>query len=176
MNVVSAYISIGKTGKTHGVHGELKVFIEEAYLEDFARAKLLYLQISGKPIPFFIENMRTGMTPILHFEDVKNREEAQKLVGKAIMIPENEVLKEDEREWEVEGLHYSYLQGFTLYDKELGLIGVIEEVVEFPQQEMAVVNYEQRELFIPLNEQLIAKVEKEQKNIYLNLPEGLLEL
>ncbi|MEM1320435.1 MAG: ribosome maturation factor RimM [Bacteroidota bacterium] len=173
---MTAYITIGKTGKTHGVQGELKVHIEEEYLEDFARAEVLYLSINGKPIPYFVEGLRSAAIPLVRLDEVETKEAAQRLVGKDILLPEEQLLKEEEREWEVETLEFEFLSGYRLFEVERGEIGTIEEVVEFPQQEMAVVNYEGRELFIPLNEQLIEQIDEGKRTIHLRLPEGLLDL
>ena len=47
-------ILIGKTKKASGVKGELKVNIDEKYLEDFLQATVLFLTIQGKNVPFFV--------------------------------------------------------------------------------------------------------------------------
>ena len=67
-------------------------------------------------------------------------------------------------------------QGFLLVDKELGEIGVIEEVLELPQQEMAVVKKEGKEVMIPLNDTFVKGIDRTKKRIDVELPEGLLDL
>mgnify|MGYP003841375859 CR=1 FL=1 len=47
---------------------------------------------------------------------------------------------------------------FTLVDAEIGELGKIEDVIEFPQQEMAVISHNEKEVFIPLHESLIEKL------------------
>jgi 16S rRNA processing protein RimM len=61
-------------------------------------------------------------------------------------------------------------------DLELGELGRIIEVIEFPQQEMAVISHNKNEIFIPINENLIEKIDKEKQYIYMNLPEGILDI
>ena len=45
------YVNIGYTKKPFGITGELKVHIEEEYLEDFLQAKVFFLKMNGKPVP-----------------------------------------------------------------------------------------------------------------------------
>ncbi|MEM6699798.1 MAG: hypothetical protein AAF599_15455 [Bacteroidota bacterium] len=56
------------------------------------------------------------------------------------------------------------------------MIGVIEEVIEMPQQEMAVINYKDKEVLIPMNEDFILEILEEEKILKVELPEGLLDL
>jgi 16S rRNA processing protein RimM len=61
-------------------------------------------------------------------------------------------------------------------DKTTGPAGVITEVVEMPQQEMAFVLHHGREVLIPLNESLIISIDRENKTLLMDLPEGLLDM
>jgi 16S rRNA processing protein RimM len=45
-----------------------------------------------------------------------------------------------------------------------------------PQQEMAFVIHNGREVLIPLNESLIVSVDRENKTLLMDLPEGLLDM
>jgi len=75
-----------------------------------------------------------------------------------------------------ETLIYQKYVSFEISDKTLGEIGVIEEIIEYPQQEMAAVTYKDKEVLIPLNDQLIVKIDLDGKRIEMDLPEGLLAL
>ena len=52
---------IGRSGRPHGIRGELKLFIEDVYVDDFSRAKGLL--IGSPPVPYFIERMTWGGQP-----------------------------------------------------------------------------------------------------------------
>ena len=66
------YIQIGFTKKAYGVKGELKMKIEEQYVEDFFKCKILFISIGGKKVPFFIEDVRIGNAVIAKFEDINS--------------------------------------------------------------------------------------------------------
>lgn len=169
------YIQIGYTRKTHGIAGELKAVVEEPFEDLFLDADRVFLDIKGNKQPFFIKHIRGGGDLIVLFEDVANREDALLLQSRGIFLPENEVPAEalvepeDERE-------YGYILGYQMTDQTLGVIGTVDEVLVMPQQEMAVVTYQGREVLIPLNEHFVVAVDETARRVTVSLPEGLLAL
>ena len=172
-------VSIGYTKKAFGVKGELKMKIEDKYLEDFLKSEVVFLKLGGKTVPFFLDGVRVSNTLLAKFEDVDSPEDALPITSKEVFLREKDLIKEEERELivgENENLEFKIYEGFEIESKEFGLIGKIEEILEYPQQEMALVKYNKKEILIPMNEQLIEEVWKDEKRLIMNLPEGLLEL
>lgn len=168
--------SIGFTKKTHGIKGELKINIEDRYLEDFAQAEVLFLGLAGRKIPYFIEYINFENPFTVKFEDNNSKEAALELTGKEIFMRTKDLLLEEEKVLEIEGLFYEKYVDFQIQDATLGVIGKIEAIIEYPQQEMAAISIDGKEVLIPLNEQLITSIEETTKMILMDLPEGLLEL
>ncbi len=172
------YITIGRTRKAHGLSGELKVSIEERYLEDFMKNERIFLEVKGVKIPYFIASVRGGGEMILKLEEVDNRDTATLLQAREVMLREQDILPDHAREYEVEeeeGLEYEHLAGYTLIDETLGEVGVIDEVLEMPQQEMAFLKYKNREVLVPLNAQFILSVDEPNRRVHMDLPDGLLD-
>ncbi|MFK7771115.1 MAG: ribosome maturation factor RimM [Saprospiraceae bacterium] len=173
------YISIGFTKKEHRLKGELKVLVEDEYLEDLLKAPVIFLSIKGRHLPYFVEETRLENEFIIKLEDVDSKEAAHLLSSKEIFLQPANILKKEEKELEFESqsnLLFGYLVDFTLVDSELGELGKIIDVIEFPQQEMAVIIYNENEVFIPIHESLIEKIDEEKQYIYMNLPEGILDV
>lgn len=170
------YTLIGKTRKSYGIKGEMKLHINEEFLEDIFNLKVVFLKISGKQVPYFVESVRTGNALLIKFEDINSPEETNAITSKEIYARTDDLIPEEERMFEVEGLEFEKYLGYLIIDSEKGRVGAIKEVVEYPQQEMAVVEFEEREILIPLNKKLIASVNETKKELILNLPDGLLEL
>ena len=168
------YIQIGFTKKTHGVSGELKIAIDEVFEDLFLSAERVFIEVKGNKMPFFIENIRGGGELIVHFEDVTNKDQALLIQSKGVFLPSSEVPAS--LEIEDDSLEYSHLEGFSMIDKEAGVVGTIEEVLDMPQQEMALIVFKHREILIPLNDALILKIDKKQKTVHVELPDGLLDL
>lgn len=169
---METYISVGKTGKTHGIDGELKFFIEDEFLDDFLDAPAVFLTVAGKQVPFFIESVRGESNLIIKLEEVDSREVALPLAGAEVFLREQDVSQGVSAAMP----DFAYLEGYTIKDVNAGVIGPIEEVVEFPQQLMAVLTYGGKEILIPLNDQFILKIDEAARRIDMELPEGLLGL
>ena len=167
------YIAIGRVSKTHGVDGALKLKIKDRYWDDFAEAKVLFVESAGKVVPYFIEEFRGGHDPIVKFEDLDQREPAQALSGKELFMRESDLLPEAA---EVNVSQYERYVGYLLQDEELGELGKIDEVVESPGQYLAFLEYQGRDVTVPLNPVFIKSVDHKAQIVLVDLPEGLLEL
>jgi 16S rRNA processing protein RimM len=170
------FVQIGHTQKPHGVEGELRIFIEDAYLEDFLHSHALFIDLGGQKVPYFIEYIRGAHEDILKLEDITSPEMAQTLASKPVFLRAADLIPDHDRENSDYQPEYEFLEGFMAEDVKMGELGLVLRVDEFPQQEMAVVEYQGREVLIPLNPQLIQGIDEARKKIRFQLPEGLLDL
>lgn len=173
------YVSIGRIRKAHGITGEIKVSVEDRYLEDFLKNERVFIDLKSTKIPYFISSVRGESEMIVRLEEVDDRNAAIALHGKEIFLRKQDLIPDDEREFEPEeeyATQYGFLNGYTVTDKNTGPAGVISEVVEMPQQEMAFVLHNGKEVLIPLNESLIVSIDRENKTLLMDLPEGLLDV
>jgi len=173
------YIHIGRTKKVHGTEGELKVQVFEEFTEDFLNAEFLFLEIDGGKVPFAVENVRmTGSTLVL-FEDLLSNDHAVAYTAKEIYLRYDDILKEEEREYDFrtkETMQFRRYEGFNIFDIKAGEVGIIKAIIEMPQQEMADIDYQGRDILIPMNDALIEQIDEEKRVITMDLPEGILEL
>ncbi|MCB0626611.1 MAG: 16S rRNA processing protein RimM [Saprospiraceae bacterium] len=169
------YVQIGKTQKTHGVRGELRVGVEEIYLDDFLQAKVLFLDVQGRQVPFFVEQTREVSPHLLcKLEEVDTPEAARELTNRPLYLRRKDLTVGQEQP---EGdLLFGFVAGYEAFEQTAGRLGPILEVLEYPQQEMAVVDYQGREVLIPLHADLIQELDRKKKTIVWQLPAGLLEL
>jgi 16S rRNA processing protein RimM len=173
---MEGYTAVGHTSKTHGVRGEIKIKADEQYVEDLLRCETLFIELRGKAVPYFVEQLRGGMDIIAKFEDVDSREEAQMLCARTVFIRNADVLPDEVREILVEKLEFGGYVGYEIVDKKLGPIGPIESIEAFPQQEMALLQYAGAERMVPMSHALIVAIDAANKRIDMDLPEGLLDL
>jgi 16S rRNA processing protein RimM len=169
------YLAIGKIKKPHGLTGELKATIDERFFADVSEVEAFFVEIQGEQAPYFIESIRGKGPFILKFEDIDSKEDAALLTNKNIFLRREDVSL-SESEIEADGLAYSYLKGFVLEDETLGEIGEIVLVEEYPQQEMATVAYQEKEVLVPLTEGWLLEVDEAAKIVRMDLPEGLLDI
>ena len=169
---MSDYIEIGFLKKTHGVKGYIHIAIDEWYEEDLANAKALFVDKRGRKQPYFIEKILFAGKDTIKLEEFNTMEEARVITQQAVFLRSADVtaLKVEESD-----LEFDYLKDFTLFDGKQEL-GIIKEVLDFPQQEMACVEINKNEVFIPLQEALIVNIDEGKSTITMNLPEGLIDI
>lgn len=170
---IPGFVRVGICGKTHGTAGEIKLRIDPGREEACLSSAFLFIDIDGSKVPFAIDGMRRTRDLLVSFADVSDNTKASKFVRREVFLPSDEVDKEP-----VEipsDLEFYHLTGMKLYANG-ELIGQIEEIREFPQQEMAVVMYQNSEILIPLNASLILSIDDKERKVEMELPDGLLEL
>lgn len=170
------YISIGYTKKTKGVKGELKIEVADIYWEDFQKSTVVFLLQKGKEMPFFIEKIINEKELLLKLEDIDSKETAHDLTSKELFLRASDVSKKEEAITTNSDLKFGHIVNYQIEDQTLGNIGIIAEVLEFPQQEMAILFIEEKEILIPLNDALILKIDEANRVVTMDLPEGILEL
>jgi len=165
-------IRVGKIVATHGLTGSLiltHVLDNSNWLK---KGNVLHVEMQkGSYIPYFVAQCKSSNPKeyIINIEDIDKVESAKKLVTKHVYV--DEVILTD----------YAKMSpllwiGFNLTDKQKGLIGKIEDVVQTGSQWLATLTYHDTEVLIPLIDQTIEQVDIKTKTIKVNLPEGLLEI
>ena len=168
-------VEVGQLRKSHGIDGALRATIEVAFRDYVWDAECLFLDIDGDLVPFGIEYIKGEEdAPIFKFVRVDNPEEAALYTGIRLFLEKTNLPEGFDASVKSE-LQYGFLVGFTLFDDDLGLIGPILEVEEYPQQEMAVVNYRENEWLIPLHSDLILSMDHERRQLVMDLPDGLFD-
>lgn len=167
------HIRSGQIIKAHGYKGEVQVDIFLESPEVLENLESVFVEINQKLVPFFIEEIRIGeKRAIIKFEDVDTEEDARFLLKKNILIS-SDIIGEDESD---DLIAYNALVGFKVVDKNKGELGVIEDFIERPGQDLLIMKYQEKEIFIPVDENIILKMQPRKKVLQVNLPEGLLEL
>lgn len=163
---------IGYISKTRGLKGEVQLFFE---FEDYDELELdvIFLEVNKKLVPYFVESIKLqkNSTAYATFEDVDHIDKAQPLVCRKMYLPNDKMPERDPDDF-----RYTDLLGYLVIDEEHGELGEIIEVRELPQQFIATVDMDGKELMFPLSEDLILGIDAQEEIIEVDLPEGLVEL
>lgn len=170
--------SVGKLLKTHALKGELNVMldIDPGYLEEGNPA---ILNIDGIYVPFYAESVRTkgNFSYLVKFEGIDSEIEAKKLVNKTIYALRDRLREFMLDNYDEEYALYDDLIGWTILDSDNGMVGKIVDIDTNTENELFIVDTpDGRTVYIPLTEDFIEKMDEESKTIFMNLPEGLLDL
>jgi len=163
---------IGYITKTKGLKGEVQLYFEYD-APDLLDLDVIFADMNGKMVPFFVSacKLQNNSTGYLYFDDIDHIDKAQPLVKKKIYLP---LTKQPDRS--DDDFHYTDLIGFIASDKTHGELGEILEVNEYPQQFVATVSYQNKEIMFPLNEDMIIEIDEDEETLLVDLPDGLLDL
>ena len=160
---------IGRLGKAHGVKGEVSFQFDDDIF-DTADADYLILDIDGILVPFFMEEyrFRNDSLALIKFCDVDTQQRASELTGCDVYFPRSIA------EEQAEGLSLSSLVGFDLIDANgKGKVGTIAAIDDTTQN----ILFELEDgTLIPASDDLITDIDTQQRQITMNIPEGLLDI
>ena len=66
--------------------------------------------------------------------------------------------------------------GFKVVDDRLGEIGICKDFMELANNPLMQVDHDGVEILIPASQQFVTKVDRDNKVLYVNTPEGLVDL
>ena len=164
---------IGVLGKPHGVKGEIQFrFTDDVFNQ--CDSDYLILDMEGILVPFFMEEyrFRSDEVALMKFCDIDSEQRAREFTGIEVYFPR--AIAEENKE----DLSWAQIIGFTLLDsKTQKVVGEIISVDETTINLLFDVKTQNgEEILIPANEELITNVDAEQRNIEVDIPNGLLEL
>lgn len=163
---------IGYFTKTKGLKGELQLYFEydEPGLLDL---DVIFAEMNGKMVPFFVSafKMQPNNTGNIYLDDIDHIDKAQPLLKKKVYLPISKMPNRDDDDF-----HYTDLVGFIVTDETHGELGEILEVNEYPQQFVATVSYQEKEIMFPLNDDMIVEIDEDASTLLVNLPDGLLDI
>ncbi len=164
---------IGHITRTHGTKGELILFLDVDFPEDYEELDSLLLEVKGELIPYFIDkiNLQKENRAIVKFENIETIEAATALIGCSAFLPEDTLEELDETQF-----YYHEIVGYDIEDQHLGILGKVVTVYTMPIQDLISMQYQGKEVLIPVNDEIVPRVNREAKILYVNLPEGLLDV
>jgi 16S rRNA processing protein RimM len=159
-------ISIGYISRSHSYKGDVQLTLDRKIVP-LKRDDFIFIKIQGQFIPYKMLGIKgKDDEPILTLEFIDTFEKAEEIVAKEVFTDKEVLPVESE---------LTFI-GFSVMDKHLGTIGIVQDVVEMPQQLMLLVPYNGELKYIPLVDAFIDYISAEDKEIWLTLPTGLLEL
>lgn len=162
---------LGRVTKPWGVKGQLQLFLDVDTPDDYAALDSAFVELKGQLVPcFFRVDQLNGNRAIVTLEDA-TPVQAQALVGHELYLPLDLLPK-------LEGnrFYFHEVEGFRVVDSEHGDIGVLQHVIEYPAQPLFQIDKNGTEILVPVIDQIIDKVDRKLKTIFITAPNGLIEL
>ena len=166
------YFKIGKLVAAHGINGELLLKHELGKKTSLKGLKTIFIEDRKHSfLPWFVQATRVKNKEevFIKLDDVTTREAAIKLAQKEVWITETDLKKFAAKSSPIN------LLGYTIIDEEKTL-GQIIEVIEQAHQMLCKIELNKKEVLIPLNGDTLKKIDHKNKEVKVNLPDGLLEI
>jgi len=163
---------LGYIVKPHGIHGAITIFLDTDDPEYYKEMESVYVEYQQKLVPFFIDSVKlVGNKATLKFHDVDSIEVAIQYKGCAVYLPLDMLpgLEEDQ-------FYYHEIIGYKVIDQAAGEIGKVKYIYEANGSDLFAIDYKNKEILVPVHDEIIQKLDKKDNTIFLILPDGLLDI
>lgn len=164
---------LGKIAKKFSFKGEILLYLDTDEPEIYENLESVFVEINKSLVPFFIlkSQLHKGKFLRIRFEDIENEEDADRIIGYEAYLPLSMLPK-------LEGTQFYFHEviGFNVLDTRLGNIGKITGINDSGAQSIFEIDKNGTEILVPLIDEFIIALDRENKTITLETPEGLVDL
>lgn len=168
------YKKIGQFTGTHGLNGMLSIHVLIEFVDFIQEQKFIFIEIKPQTyIPYRLLKVKkeTKEDFLVSIKGFDNIDEAKKISLKSIALP---VSAFSERQ---KTLHNpEHLSTFTILDHSTQIKLKIEKILATAGQVLAITQFKDKEVIVPMHESLIEDVDEKNQIIIMKLPEGLIDI
>ena len=161
---------MGKILKPKGLNGQLWIMVFNEINSVLDSGMSIWISSNdGKNIHKVIDSIKFfSSKSLIKFKDCNSRSDAEKFAGMKFSMSRSifPALNDDE-------VYLVDLIGFTVYDKRKLKIGIVNDTISLPNQNIIIVNSKDGEVMIPFVDAHIKLFDKKEKTIIIDSIEGL---
>jgi len=168
------YYLLGKILRTHGVKGDVVVFLDVDVPADYKKMKSVFLELDDTLKEYLVVKVNVSpneKTAIIHLAGVEDMNEAELILKQNLYQPLSKLPKLKGNDF-----YFHEIIGFSVIDSLLGALGVVTDVHDLPQHPVGAMLYKEKEVLFPLSNETLVKIDRDSKKIFVTLPDGLLEV
>ena len=164
---------LGKIAKKFSFKGEVLIYLDTDEPELYEDMESVFVDFNKNLIPFFIVSSNPHKNDFLRvkFEDVDDEAAADEIIGREVYLPISMLPKLEGNKF-----YFHEVIGFDIEDKRLGVFGKIVSVNDSSAQPLFEVVNGTVEILVPMIDQFLVKIDRENKKVIMDLPEGLVEM
>ncbi|MDR1763516.1 MAG: ribosome maturation factor RimM [Dysgonamonadaceae bacterium] len=168
----SELLKIGRFRKPHGICGEIGLIVESDCFEA-GGSPFLVCETEGIFVPFRIEETRftSDSSAIVKLKNLDSSDSVRFLSNLEVHIPQKYAVEAD-----TESVSADFFIGYKLIDEDSDFSGEIAGVEQYSTNMLFVVKSGSREVLLPAVPEFISEIDRENREIRVNLPEGLVDL
>lgn len=163
---------LGKITRKHGLQGNVVLKLDTDQPEFYNKLESIFIEINGLLVPFFIQKSSFSKqdTLIIQFKN-GNEQMVEQTINKDVYLPLSTLPKLTGNQF-----YYHEVKGFQIIDEKNTKCGVIQSVNDQTAQHYFILELSGKEVIIPIIKDWIIEVNREEKIIKMQLPEGLLDV
>ncbi|WP_299553739.1 ribosome maturation factor RimM [Seonamhaeicola sp.] len=164
---------LGKIVKKYSFKGEVLAKLDTDQPELYEHLDAIFIDLRNNLIPFFVERSQLHKSDLLRikFEDVDSEHDADSLIKTDLYLPLELLPKLEGNKF-----YFHEVIGFSIEDKNYGKVGTITAINDSTAQALFEIDKNGTEILIPMNDAFIVKVDRANKTILVETPEGLIDL
>ena len=165
-------ILLGQITKVIGFDGAVALKQENILAENLTYMEPVFLEIEGRPVPFFIAEYDSpgGEMLRLKFDGYDTPGMVKEFVGCRVFLTRRMEVEKEASDWLT-------LAGYKVFSRAMEHIGMVENVVRNPGQWLLEIrSLSGKSFLVPLHEDLITSIDEDKKEMILDIPEGLMEI
>ncbi len=164
---------LGKIIKKHSFKGEVVIKLDTDEPELYKNLESVFVDLGNNLIPFFIQksSLSNGVMFRVLFEDISSEADADAILKAGVYLPISLLPKLEGNKF-----YYHEIIGFEVVDTAVGNIGKITAINEMTAQPLFEIDKDGIEIFIPMIDNFIKKIDRQNKTITVETPEGLIDL
>ena len=166
MNKSASFI-LGKITGVHGLNGMLKVASFAESSDTFEKGRRIVIKGGEEERSYLILHAsphRQGV--LLSLEGIENRDQAEALVGKEILIDRDQLPEPEEDSW-----YWQDLIGLDVVDHIKGNLGKITHMFRTGANDVLVITDKDRETLVPMHKYFVESVDMGNHTVKTTLPE-----
>lgn len=164
--------NLGYISKRSGNHGEVTFILDVDDPSRYVKLESVFIELSNSLVPFFIKRIQIRQSQAtVQLEGIDTIEKADELVRCGLYLPLTFLPPLKGKQF-----YFHELPGYTVNDKHHGPIGVVEEVLDFPQQAIFKIKRDNYEILIPAKQEFILHIDREKRHLEVDAPEGLIDI
>ena len=164
---------LGKIVRKHSFRGGVVIKLDTDEPELYENMESVFVLHGTNLIPFFIENslLQKGNQLRTKFEGVDTEADADSIMKSGVYLPLTMLPKLSGNQF-----YFHEVIGFELEDVNFGTVGEIVGVNDKTAQALFEVDKDGVEIFIPMVDHFIKKIDRPNKKVLVETPEGLIDL
>lgn len=166
------FYELGYVSRIHGIKGALVLNLDVDDPQRYKDLDELWLKESNSLVKFKVQKISVnGNTAIVQLTTLNSPEEAQRYIWATACLPLMMLPPLKGKKF-----YFHEVRNFLITDKIIGEIGRILTVYGNAMQPLALLKYKSKEILIPLIPEFIEEIDREKREIRMQLPDGITEV